>query len=140
MGQMAGRAGRRNPGRVIATQPARRLNTGLRGAAGRHASTEPDSEARFDGAVDSFYSLWRFEASGTDLGTKWRATGFNESARLAATTPPLSHWPLTVTRSRAERMGLVGQWRLRLIARVTPLAPFVYWHALSTFRWPAVED
>lgn len=38
--------------------------------------------------------LWRFEASGTDLGTAWRASGFNDSAWAGQNAAALiSYWP-----------------------------------------------
>ncbi|MBK8001307.1 MAG: lamin tail domain-containing protein [Verrucomicrobia bacterium] len=52
----------------------------------------------------SFDSLWRFEASGTDLGDAWRAPGFDDSAwggRNSATL--VGYWPFN-----GDAIGLRG--------------------------------
>ncbi|HXI53382.1 MAG TPA: lamin tail domain-containing protein, partial [Candidatus Saccharimonadales bacterium] len=58
-----------------------------------------------------FDTLWRFEASGTDLGASWRAPGFDDSAwsgRNRATL--ISYWPFdgSATAVRGTNGALVG--------------------------------
>ncbi|HWN95248.1 MAG TPA: LamG-like jellyroll fold domain-containing protein, partial [Methylomirabilota bacterium] len=59
----------------------------------------------------SFNSLWRFEASGADLGTAWRESGFDDSAWAGRNIATLvSYWPFNgnATATRGTSGTLVG--------------------------------
>lgn len=59
----------------------------------------------------SFNSLWRFEASGTDLGTSWRETAFDDSAWAGRNNATLvSYWPFdgNATATRGTSGNLLG--------------------------------
>jgi hypothetical protein len=58
-----------------------------------------------------FNTLWRFEASGTDLGTSWRAPGFDDSAWSGRNNATLiSYWPFdgNANATRGVNGTLVG--------------------------------
>ena len=71
----------------------------------------PDSAASQVRALVSLDSLWRFEASGTDLGTGWKEPAFDDTTWAGQNTATLlSYWPFdgNATAARGVNGTLVG--------------------------------
>src|SRR5206468_10125176 len=71
----------------------------------------PEDSAVQHRALIPFNALWRFDASGDDLGTAWREPGFDESAWAGRNNATLvSYWPFdgNATAARGGNGILVG--------------------------------
>jgi hypothetical protein len=71
----------------------------------------PDPNAAQRRLLIPFDALWRFEASGTDLGTNWRAPGFDDSGWSGRNNATLvGYWPFNgnANATRGVNGTLVG--------------------------------
>jgi len=74
------------------------------GTPGTRNFPAPDSVLRR--SLVNFNSLWRFEASGTDLGTTWREPGFDDSSWAGRNNATLvSYWPFDGNATAARGMN-----------------------------------